>query len=466
MRAAIGRATPAADTPGEAAYRSLRADMLLGRLSPGRKLGLGGLRETYRVGVSTLREALTRLASEALVVAEGQRGFSVAPVSPGDFAEVAELRLLLERRAIRESFAAGDLDWEGRVVGAHHKLAVLEHRLLAGEAAEPALWKRYDLEFHRALIEACGSAVLIETYTAVYDRFLRHQMVALAYPGASSGARPGEIAARQHGALRDSALARDADGACRILDAHVAGCVADVTRSGALLPFAACRTGFDAAAGDTAETAGERVYRLLRTDILRNRLAPGQKLKLDALREFYGAGTGTLRETLGRLVAERLVVAEGQRGFEVAHLSAAELRELASLRLLLESHALDQALRSGDVEWEARVVAAYHKLAQMEDRLGAGDTAALNSWRLFDSEFHRTLVSACGSRTLMATHAAIFDRYQRYQNRALGFRGAIAVAEHAAMRDAALRRDAPAAREVLATHILGGVDHALASGAL
>ena len=458
MTATVGGVTSASDTPGEAAYSSLRADMVLGRLAPGRKLGLEGLRETYRVGVSTLREALTRLASEGFVVAEDQRGFSVAPVSPGDFTEVAELRLLLERSAIRESFAAGDLDWEGRVVGADHKLAVLEHRLLAGEAAEPALWKRYDLEFHLALIEACGSAVLIETYTAVYDRYLRHQMVALAFPG--------EIAAGQHAALRASALSRDAEGACRILGAHVAGCVADVTRSGALLPFAARRTGHDDAAGDAPETAGERVYRNLRTDILRNRLAPGQKLKLDALRGAYGAGIGTLRETLGRLVAERLVVAEGQRGFEVARFSAAELRELASLRLLLESHALDQALRSGDVEWEARVVAAHHKLAQMEERLGAGDAAALDPWRMFDSEFHRTLVSACGSRTLMATHAAIFDRYQRYQNKALGFRGAIAVAEHAAMRDAALRRDAAAAREVLATHILGGVDHALASGAL
>jgi DNA-binding GntR family transcriptional regulator len=215
-----------------------------------------------------------------------------------------------------------------------------------------------------------------------------------------------------------------------------------------------------------AETTGERAYRLIRADILRTTLAPGQKLRLEALRDAYGAGVGTLRETLGRLVAERLVVAEGQRGFEVARFAAAELRELAALRLLLECHALEQALRSGDVEWEARVVAAHHKLAQMEERLSAGDATALDPWRLFDSQFHRTLISACGSRTLMTTHAAVFDRYQRYQNRALGFRGAIAVAEHAALRDAALHRDPKAAREVLATHILGGVDHALASGAL
>jgi DNA-binding GntR family transcriptional regulator len=221
---------PAADTPGEATYRRLRADVIAGRLAPGSRLGLDGLRRIYGTGVSTLREALTRLASEGLVVAEGQRGFSVAPVSLEEFAEIADLRLLLERHAIRDSFAAGDLDWEGRVVGAHHKLAVMERRLLAGEPADPVLWKRCDLEFHRALIDACGSAELIETYTAVYDRYLRYQMVAVVFRGA--------VAAEQHAALLAAALARDAAAACEVLEAHVAGCVEHVARSGALLPCA------------------------------------------------------------------------------------------------------------------------------------------------------------------------------------------------------------------------------------
>ena len=147
-------ATTEDDEGGEAAYRRLHADVVLGRLAPGRKLGLDGLRQIYGAGVGTLREALNRLASEGLVVAEGQRGFTVAPVS-AKISEIADLRLLLERHAIALSFAAGDLDWEGRVVGAHHKLATLERQLLAGEPADAALWKRYDREFHQALIEAC-----------------------------------------------------------------------------------------------------------------------------------------------------------------------------------------------------------------------------------------------------------------------------------------------------------------------
>lgn len=219
-------------------------------------------------------------------------------------------------------------------------------------------------------------------------------------------------------------------------------------------------------AGPTHETAGERAYRLIRADILRGNLPPGHKLKLDRLRDTYGAGISTLRETLSRLVAERLVFAEGQRGFEVAPFSAADLRELANLRLLLEGHALEQAFRAGDVEWEARVVAAHHKLSQMEERLRGGDAAALDLWRRFDSQFHQVLIAACGSRILMATHAAVFDRYLRYQYRALGFRGDIAIREHRALLDAAMRRDTAAAREVLTAHIIGGVEHALAGGAI
>lgn len=220
----------APDTPGDAAYRRLRADVIAGRLAPGRKLGLDGLRRIYGAGVGTLREALNRLASEGLVVAEGQRGFSVAPVSIEEFAEIADLRLLLEQHAIRESFATGDLDWEGRVVGAHHKLAVMERRLLAGEPADPVLWKRCDLEFHQALIGACHSAVLLDIFAAAYDRYLRYQMVAVVFRGA--------VAAGQHAALLAAALARDADRACEVLDAHVRGCVAHVAETGALLPFA------------------------------------------------------------------------------------------------------------------------------------------------------------------------------------------------------------------------------------
>ena len=159
------------------------------------------LKEAYGASVSTLRELLNRLASEGLVEAEGQKGFVVAPVSATNLREIAAMRLLLEGHALAQSFAAGDMEWEGRVVAAHHKLALMERRMLSGDRAEPELWKRYDWEFHHALISACGSQVLHETHAAIYDKYLRYQMVAVVFRG--------EIAAEEHRLLLDCAMARD-----------------------------------------------------------------------------------------------------------------------------------------------------------------------------------------------------------------------------------------------------------------
>lgn len=213
---------------GEAAYRRIRADLLFGRLPPGQRLGLDWMRQTYGASVSTLRELLSRLSSEGLVTAEGQRGFEVAPVSAGEFRELAELRLLLETHALRRSFAAGGLEWEGGVVAAHHKLASLERGLLAGEPADTSLWKRYDWEFHHALISACGSRALLQSHAAIYDRYLRYQMVAVVFRGA--------VAAEEHRQLLEAALARDSEAAEDVLRQHVDGCVAQVIEAGTLDP--------------------------------------------------------------------------------------------------------------------------------------------------------------------------------------------------------------------------------------
>jgi DNA-binding GntR family transcriptional regulator len=213
----------------------------------------------------------------------------------------------------------------------------------------------------------------------------------------------------------------------------------------------------------TNESIGENAYRRMRADIIFGRAKPGQKLKLERLKDTYGASVSTLREILNRLSSEGLVVAEGQRGFEVSPVSAANLQEVAALRLLLETHALRDSFAAGDMEWEGRVVAAHHKLASMEKIMDEGDRSRTEDWKRYDWEFHQALISACGSRVLMETHAAVFDKYLRYQMIALSFRGDVAAREHAALRDCALGRDAEAASAILKTHIEGGVHHALAT---
>src|ERR1700759_5487998 len=170
------------ETIGDDGYRRIRADIVLGRLRPEQKLRLDGLKESYGVSVSTLREILNRLAAEGFVLAEGRRGFEVAPVSEDNLKELAELRLLLESHAMRVSFANADVEWEGRVVSAHHKLASTD-RLMVKGLGELEKWKRYDGEFHQALISNCGSRTLLEARALAFHKYFPYPTGLFASPG-------------------------------------------------------------------------------------------------------------------------------------------------------------------------------------------------------------------------------------------------------------------------------------------
>jgi DNA-binding GntR family transcriptional regulator len=209
-------------------------------------------------------------------------------------------------------------------------------------------------------------------------------------------------------------------------------------------------------------SVGETVYEALRHDIIFGQLSPSAKLKLDRLRLDYTASVATIREALNRLVTEGFVTTEGQRGFFVASISAEELREIADMRVLLECHALKLSFEAGDTEWEGQVIATHHKLSRMEQRMQSGDHAIKETWKQYDWEFHQSLIRACGSRELLRLHGTIFDKYLRYQMRALTFRGVAAAAEHRVLRDAAMDRNVELAQVTLRAHIAGGVEHSLA----
>jgi len=157
------------------------------------------------------------LTAEGLIIAESARGFKVAPVSPENLKELASLRQLLECHALQQSFAMGDMDWEAGVVAAHHKLATMENRMLTGDRGALETLKRYDWEFHHALLSACGSPVMLDAHAAVFDKYHRYLMIALVYRGAS--------ASREHRQLLECALKRDSQMAQTILTRHINDCV-------------------------------------------------------------------------------------------------------------------------------------------------------------------------------------------------------------------------------------------------
>src|SRR5450830_80570 len=114
-------------------------------------------------------------------------------------------------------------------------------------------------------------------------------------------------------------------------------------------------------------TLVERAYLGLRHDVVCGKLAPGERLRVEHLKDQYQVGAGTMREALSLLVSDALVTSEGQRGFRVAPISLADLEDVTNTRVMLETEALRQSIRRGDARWEATLVASYELLAQTEN---------------------------------------------------------------------------------------------------
>src|SRR5277367_2572493 len=126
-----------------------------------------------------------------------------------------------------------------------------------------------------------------------------------------------------------------------------------------------------------ARTQSGAAYEALRDAILSCRLEPGAKIKINDAAAEFDFSPGAVREALSRLAAERMAVATAQKGFTVAAISADELVDLTRTRASIEQLCLRSAITNGDVEWEASILAAYHRLHRLPIG-GPGARKALN----------------------------------------------------------------------------------------
>jgi len=116
------------------------------------------------------------------------------------------------------------------------------------------------------------------------------------------------------------------------------------------------------ATSSPSKSLTSQVFGRLRTDILSGQLAPGERLRIQALSEQYAVGATAIREALSRLVSDGFVESEDQRGFCVAPVSRDELVDLTQTRIELESVALQQAVERGGIDWESQVLSSFHRL--------------------------------------------------------------------------------------------------------
>jgi len=144
---------------------------------------------------------------------------------------------------------------------------------------------------------------------------------------------------------------------------------------------------------------------------------------------------------------------EESRGYRVAPVSSADLAEVISLRMLLESMALQRSIERGDDAWEADVLAHQHRLGKLESR--RMQTAEAEQWETWHRAYHEALIRACGSPILLQFCDQLHDlsdRYRRLFFSAHEFDRDVP-AEHRGITEATLARDAVTACELLRRHI-------------
>lgn len=212
----------------------------------------------------------------------------------------------------------------------------------------------------------------------------------------------------------------------------------------------------------TAEpaTLSEAAYQRLRADIVAGVLEAGKPLRLEALRQRYGLSFSPLREALMRLQSERLVASTALRGFSVAPMSREEIRDATETRILIECEALRRAMKNGDDDWEAGIVAAFHALSLQVERQSraSGKVAPADMFAMGERHhaFHRALIARCDSPRLLELAERLYIETERYRLPCLV--GGVAgkprrdvAAEHQQIMDATLRRSDDATK-YLAEH--------------
>ena len=198
----------------EQVFETLRFELLENLLVPGERLKLVELADRFQISQTVVREALTRLSEQGLVVATPNKGFMVMPLSVDDLLDLTSVRVRLETMAFRDSVVNGDLAWETAVVAAHH---ALERTPFVTEGPDAArTWRQAHRAFHQALCAGCGSPRLEDVVTQLRDSADLYRIWSR-----KLGHDTTRDVAGEHRAMMQAAVDRDPDRAAELLAEHI-----------------------------------------------------------------------------------------------------------------------------------------------------------------------------------------------------------------------------------------------------
>jgi DNA-binding GntR family transcriptional regulator len=191
------------------AYEKLREDILWCRLLPGSRVRIAPICAELDVSLGVVREALTRLAAEGLLLSEAQRGFSVPPIDMDNLMSLTDARIEIEGLCLRRAIEAGDVEWETDIVASFHRLSRV------GKHAFSDAWVAAHAEFHAALVGGGKNKWLLRIRSQLYDQSERYRRLSV-----SLGPAQRDLLG-EHRRLMDAALTRDADEAAELIREHL-----------------------------------------------------------------------------------------------------------------------------------------------------------------------------------------------------------------------------------------------------
>lgn len=206
-------------------YDEIRRDILTGKFAAGEWLKTRTLAARFDVGLSPVREALSRLTSEGWVRQSERRGFTVAPLSVEELLDLHRARSLMNEVALRESIRLGDEGWEEQVLLSLIRLSRHPRPAPSRPAEELDRWTALHKTFHSTLIGACQTRRLVEYCDHLFDQLDRYRRVGVQFGSDRKDAND------EHQAIADAALARDAETAVATLNRHYARTVEYVERA-------------------------------------------------------------------------------------------------------------------------------------------------------------------------------------------------------------------------------------------
>ncbi|QHE86867.1 GntR family transcriptional regulator [Hydrogenophaga sp. BPS33] len=201
-------------------------------------------------------------------------------------------------------------------------------------------------------------------------------------------------------------------------------------------------------------TLARTTYDRLRADVLSGRWQPGRKLLMHELRDHYQVGASPLREALNRLASEEWVVHSDQRGFSVAQATQAQLDDLVSTRIAVESLALTQAFAARTPAWEEDMVLAFHRLSRTSRSVSTEGYEENPEWERLHRAFHESLLKGCGSSLLLGFCEQLYDQAYRYRQLAArkAYKRRHELDEHRAIFDAVMGVQLEEAQRLIAEH--------------